>query len=35
MSIEKQRIYDEIEKSLDNINAYRKFKVPNIIITEF
>jgi len=26
--------YNEIEKSLDNINAYRKFKVPNIIITE-
>lgn len=26
--------YNEIEKSLDNIHAYRKFKVPNIIIEE-
>lgn len=26
--------YNEIEKSLDNINAYRRFKVPNIIIEE-
>lgn len=26
--------YNEIEKSLENINAYRKFKVPNIIIKE-
>lgn len=26
--------YDQVEKALENINAYRKFKVPNIIITE-
>ncbi len=26
--------YNEIEKLLDNINAYRRFKVPNIIIEE-